>query len=248
MQPLDKTEKLREDNEIIELYVTNKKSLRQLAEEYGRSKSAIERLVKNAKLNAMPEKKRTNTVRKEKTKYLTTQTKREIQKQSKTIVSEYINVLETINYAAAETISIYEEAKKLIEEIPIRLTDLLSYIDNGLGEAIFDDPKEKWQAKNAIKDVLDKVKDFYAGKLIKLKSLNELGNWVDRFKKYEEEKIALTVLQEEVEFLFKSLDMLDEETYRKLKGYIIEQKPETAHYFDQYETVQPYEVLTDTNE
>jgi len=223
---------------IYSLYATGEYSLQEVADKYKLSKSKVNRIIKKRGIHRgqIPD----NTT----TTFLEKDTKEKLQKHSTLIVDSYISVIESIKFAIVETTEINAEAKRLVVEMPQKLEQLIESIDKSTQSGLFKNPEEAQKMKYAIYKEIAGFNDFFNKMSIRLKSLNELGNWIDRFTKYEEEKIAISQVRDMLEIFFQAFNILDEENYQKIKEFIIAKSPSTAEYFNQYETIQPrYEVV-----
>jgi len=233
--------------EVIKDYNTGKYSMQSLANKHNCTKSKIQRIISKHSLKRTIDKAVAKKVEKHKNqqagKLLKEETEKEIKNRSAELVENYLNVLQTINTAVKESLQINQQAKELSESVPEQLKDLIQYLESGINEQLFDDEKEANQARQAIFKTISNISDFYSKMDIRIKSLSELGRWVDRFVKYEEDRIIVKTMTDITEAFFQGLNILDEENYQKLKRYIIEKNPGTANYFNQYEAVPEYEIL-----
>lgn len=241
------TDKTDFELEVLKDYNTNKYTLRALAQKHECTLSKIQRIIDKHKIKKVINQAVAKKVEKHKNqqagKLLTQETENAIKNRSVELVENYLNVLQTINHAVSESIQINDQAKALSESVPEQLKELIQYLESGINEQLFEDEKEANLARQNIYKTISNISDFYSKMDIRIKSLTELGRWVDRFVKYEEERVIVRTLTDIVETFFKGLNILDEENYQKVKRYVIEKNPGTANYFNQYETIPEYEIF-----
>jgi hypothetical protein len=148
------------------------------------------------------------------------------------ITDRFIDVFKGMKYTISEFIDVNEGMKEYQVEIPIHLHKLIDLLKNNQSF----DREEKEQFNLLIYHSLKAISNIYANVDRRIASLRELNNSLEKYGKVFQQLQFMEGINRLMEVFFEGLNMVDDEQYFRIKGFIIGREPFSEQYFNKYET------------